>query len=77
MIFHCFPNFGVGAFRFIHNPKVAGMTQHLSWCAVTVSRAPFELMQLQQFASGVKVTSVRAGYRQVIEVFGDCSREPL
>jgi hypothetical protein len=22
MIFHCFPNFGVGAFRFIHNPKV-------------------------------------------------------
>jgi hypothetical protein len=24
MIFHCFPNFGVGAFPFIHNPKVAG-----------------------------------------------------
>ena len=24
MIFHCFPNFGVDAFRFIHNPKVAG-----------------------------------------------------
>jgi len=23
MIFHCFPNFGVGAFRFIHNPRVA------------------------------------------------------
>jgi hypothetical protein len=24
MIFHCFPNFRVGAFRFIHNPRVAG-----------------------------------------------------
>jgi len=36
------------------------MTQHVSWCAVAVSRAPFELMQLQQFANGVKVTSVRA-----------------
>jgi hypothetical protein len=24
MILHCFPNFGVGAFRFIHNPRVAG-----------------------------------------------------
>jgi hypothetical protein len=24
MIFHCSPNFGVGAFRFIHNPEVAG-----------------------------------------------------
>ena len=33
------------------------MTQHLSWCAVAVSLAPFELMQLQQFASSVKVTS--------------------
>ena len=57
--------------------KSLGMMQHLSWCALTVWRAPFELMQLQQFASGVKVTSVRAGYRQVIEVFGDRSREPL
>jgi hypothetical protein len=29
MIFHCFPNFGVGAFRFIHNPKVASLCQIL------------------------------------------------
>ena len=77
MIFHCFPNFGVDAFRFIHNPKVAGDDATLVVVCVAVSRAPFELMQLQQFASGVKVTSVRAGYRQVIEAFGDCSREPL
>jgi hypothetical protein len=77
MIFHCFSEGRRCRFSLHNDPRVAGMTQHLSWCAVAVSRATFELMQLQQFASGVKVTSVRAGYRQVIEVFGDCSREPL
>jgi hypothetical protein len=46
------------------------MTQQLSWCAVAVSRAPFELMQLQQSASGVKVTSVRAGYGTVSAIAG-------
>jgi hypothetical protein len=35
------------------------MTLDLSWCAIAVPRAPFESMQLQQFANGAKVTSAR------------------
>jgi hypothetical protein len=33
----------------------------LSRCAIAVSRATFESMQLQEFANSGKVTSVRAG----------------
>src|SRR5690242_18383763 len=51
------------------------MTQQTSRCAITVPRAPFESMQLQQFASCAVVTSVRAGYRQVIDIGGDCNRQ--
>jgi hypothetical protein len=33
-----------------------------------VPRASLESMRLKEFANGAKVTSVRAGYRQVIDV---------
>jgi hypothetical protein len=44
------------------------MAQPLSRCAIAVPRASFESMQLQEFANSTKVASVRAGYRQVIDV---------
>jgi hypothetical protein len=44
------------------------MMQLLSPCGIAVPRATFESMQVQQFSKGAEVTSVRAGYRQVIDV---------
>jgi hypothetical protein len=49
----------------------------VAMCAIAVPLASFESVQLQEFANGVKVTSVRAGYRQVIDLSGDCSRESV
>ena len=63
-----------------HCPKVDGFrgwAQPPSRCAIAVPRASFESVQLQEFANGVKVTSVRAGCRQVIDLSGDCSRESV
>jgi len=42
--------------------------QHLSPCGIAVPRSPFESMQLQQFSKGAGITSVRAGYQQVIDL---------
>jgi hypothetical protein len=44
------------------------MMQDLGPCGIAVLRALFESMQLQQFSKGAGITSVRAGYRQVIDV---------
>jgi hypothetical protein len=49
----------------------------IGYWRIAVPRASFESMQLQEFANGTKVTSVRAGCRQVIAVYGDYSRELL
>jgi hypothetical protein len=43
------------------------MMQLLPSCGIAVPRAAFESMQHQQFSQGAEVTSVRAGYRQVID----------
>lgn len=43
--------------------------------AVAVPPVSFESTQLQELRMALKSTSVRAGYRQVIDLSDDCSRD--
>src|SRR5579864_3442863 len=43
-------------------------SEHISRCATAVPGVGFRSLQVQDFTHGSKVASVRAGYRQVINV---------
>jgi hypothetical protein len=43
-------------------------SEHVSRCATAVPRVGFRPLQVQDFTHASKVASVRAGYRQVIDV---------
>jgi hypothetical protein len=43
-------------------------SEHISRCGTAVPGVGFRSLQVQEFTHGSKVASVRAGYRQVIDV---------
>jgi len=43
-------------------------SEHVSRCATAVPSVGFRSLQVQDFTHGSKVASLRAGYRQVIDV---------